>query len=370
MKKLFNIVLLLTVMAAFAQVDMIGRKVTATGVGMPNPDHKNAAQRRFGALRAAEMDAVRRIIEELKGMYVTSETTVSEAMTTSDVITTKTEGIAKYYELVGAPVYKEDGTVEMTVEMSLGDLDWAGKVVQVTGIGAGKARPMALRAAELDAKRKILERTKGLYLASASMMKDGAVEMDKIDALAEGIVKNAHTVKGSEKYFDDGSVEITCEVKLGDNLQPIPGFASVLMDNMDFDEEYPIVPEATYKLSDIVSSTGAAAYTGLIIDCKGVDVRPALAPKVFSQAGTEVYGSSMVSESFATQQGMIGYLKDMNKAKENTRIGSNPLIIKAVGVKGENKADIVLSDADAAKIADAAKTQKFLGECRVMAILK
>lgn len=367
MRKLFNIALLFAVIAAFAQVDMFNRKVTATGMGMPNPDHKTIAQKRFGAVRAAEADAIRKVIEEIKGMYITSETTVENAMTESDVITSKVEGIAKFYEVVGDPVYKDDMTVEITVELSLSDMDWRNKVVQTTGIGTGKARPMAVRAAELDAKRKILERTKGLYLVSSTLMKDGAIESDKINTLAEGIVRNAHIVKGSEKHFDDGSVEVTCEVMLDDNFQTVPGFSSVLMKDMDFDEEYPIVPQATYKLSDLVKDE---VYTGLIIDCTGVTLVPALAPKIYSASGKEVYGSSMVSQSYATQQGLIGYDKKIENAKSNPRVAENPLIVKATGVKGTNKADILISDADAAKIENAAKQLKFLGECRVIAIVK
>jgi hypothetical protein len=289
-------------------------------------------------------------------------------MTKSDLITTKVEGIAKFYEVIGEPKYMDDGTVELTIELSLSDMDWKNKVVQAVGVGTGKARPMALRAAELDAKRKILERTKGLYLASATIMRDGEIDNDKINSMAEGIVKNAHIVKGSEKYLDDGSVEVTCEVKLDENLQSVPGFSSILLKNVDFEEDYPIVAEATYKLSDIVPAP--EVYTGLIIDCKGVDLRPALAPKVYNASGKEVYGSSMVSQSFATQQGMMGYDKNIDKAKGNARIGGNPLIVKATGVKGANKADIVISDSDATKIESAAKQLKFLGECRVMAIIK
>lgn len=368
MKKLFCIALLLAVIAAFAQVDMINRKVTATGVGMPNPDHKNMAKKRFGALRAAEADALRQIIEEVKGVYLSSETTVADAMLQSDVITTKVEGLAKFYEVVGEPKYMDDGTAELTIELSLSNVEWANKVVQATGIGAGKNRPMALRAAQLDAKRKILERTKGLYLASATLMVDGAIENDKINTVAEGIVRNAHIVEGSEKYMDDGSVEVTCEVKLDENFQAIPGFSSVLMGDMDFNGEYPLVPKATYKLSDLTPA--AEVYTGLVIDCKDVDLRPALAPKVFSESGKEIYGSSMVSQSYAVQQGMMGYGKNIEEAKSNVRVAKNPIIVKATGVKGTNKADIVISDADAGKIESAAKQLKFLGECRVMAIIK
>ncbi len=366
MKKVLS-ALLLCAIVVFAQVDMVNRKVSATGIGMPNPEHKNMAQKRFGALRAAEADAIRKVIEEIKGIYVTSETTVEDAMMKSDVVTTKVEGIAKFYEVIGEPKYLDDSTAEITIELSLSDMEWRNKLVQATGIGAGKTRPMALRAAELDAKRKILERTKGLYLASASVMVDGAIANDKINTIAEGIVKNAHIVKGSEKYLDDGSVEIICEVKLDDNFQTVPGFSSVLMKDIDFDEEYPIVPEATYKLSDIVKDE---VYTGLIIDCKEIDIRPALAPKVFSASGKEVYGSSMVSQSYATQQGMIGYEKNIDKVKSNPRVAKNPLIVKATGVQGQNKTDIVISDSDAEKIETASKQLKFLGECRVMAILK
>jgi hypothetical protein len=368
MKKLMSIALFLCMIAAFAQYDAVNRKVTATGIGQPNPAHKNLAQKRFGALRAAEMDAVRRIIEEIKGMFVTSQTTVANAMLESDVITTQVEGIAQFYEIVGKPVYQDDGTVELTVDLSLSDLEWRNKLVQVAGIGSGTSRPMALRAAELDAKRKILERTKGIYLAAATVMKDGAIESDKINTMAEGIVKNAHLVKGSEKYFDDGSVEVTCEVKLDENLKTVPGFSSVMLAGMDFEEEYPLVPEATYKLSDLTPAGGV--YTGLIIDCTSVSLVPALSPKVFSASGKEVYGSSMVSQSYATQQGMMGYDKSIDKVKGNARIGNNPLIVKATGSKGTNKADIIISDEDSAKIENAEKQLKFLGECRVMAIIK
>ncbi len=367
MKKLFNIALLLTVIAAFAQVDMFNRKVTATGRGEVNPEHKTMAQKRFGALKAAEASALRSIIEQINGMPIDANTVVRDLALESDVIKTETEGIAKYFEIVGGPRYMDDGSVELDIELSLNNLDWAGKVVQAVGVGSGKNRSLALRAAEVDAKRQLLERVKGMYLAASTLIKDGSVEGDVIDIKTQGVLRNATMVKGSEKYMDDNSVEVICEVKLGDDLQTVPGFSSVLMKDMDFDEEYPIVPQATYKLSDVVKDE---VFTGLIVDCTGVNLVPALAPKIFSASGKEVYGSSMVSQSYATQQGMIGYDRKIENARSNPRVANNPLVIKATGVKGTNKVNIVISDEDAAKIESAAKQLKFLGECKVMAIVK
>ena len=369
MKKIVVIAMLTIAVLAFAQVDFVNRKVTATGYGAVNPDHKTAAQRRFGALKAAELDAVRRIIEEIKGVPIDGQTTVRDLMLESDIVTAETEGLAQFFEIVGEPRYGDDGSVEIDVELSLYDMDWRNKVVQSVGVGSGRNRPMAIRAAEMDAKRQLLARVSGMYLTSATLMRDGEVELDVINATVQGVLRNARMVPGSEKYFDDGSIEVTCEVKLGEDLQTVRGFSSVLMQNAKFNEDYPLVPEATYKLSQLVA-TPQDVYTGLIIDCTGIDLRPAFAPKIFSVSGKEIYGTASVSESFATQQGMFGYEKMIERAKQNMRVDKNPLVIKATGVRGVNKADIIISDADAARISQAIKSNDFLAECRVIAVVK
>ena len=246
-------------------IDWANRTITATGIGAPNPDAPNMAVKRAGAINAAKMYAIRDMLATVKGMYLSSESTVENYMTTSDVVKTQVEGIAKAFKMVGKPHYFEDGSVEVTVVMSLsGDL------------------------------------------------------------------------------------------------------SDVAMGGQSFDTDAPVVSEADYKLSDIVTP---GVYTGLIIDCRAVQLRPALSPKVFSKAGTEVYGSANVSKEFAVQQGMLGYLKDVEQAKQNSRVVGNPYVIKAIGVKGTNKADIIISDEDAAKIKELSSKLNFLQECRVIAII-
>lgn len=241
------------------------RTITATGIGAPNPNAPNMAVKRAGAINAAKMVAVRDLLATLKGMYLSSETTVENYMTTSDVINTQVEGIAKAYRVVGEPKYFEDGSVEVTVEMSMnGDL-------------------------------------------SDILMK--------------------------ENEFGEGG----------------------------------LVDKAEYKLSDLTAEPDV--YSGLVIDCKAVQLRPALAPKIFSKSGEEIYGSSNVNREFAVQQGMLGYLKSVETALSNARVAKNPHVIKAIGVKGSNKSDIIISDEDAAKIKQLDSKYNFLKECRVVAII-
>lgn len=247
-------------------INWSNRTITATGIGAPNPNAPNMAVKRAGAINAAKLYAVRDLIATLKGMYLTSENTVENYMTTSDVVKTQVEGIAKAYKVVGEPKYFEDGSVEVTVEMSInGDL------------------------------------------------------------------------------------------------------SDVFMKDTEFGDNTPLVGEATYNLSDLAGKPDV--YSGLIIDCKAVQLRPALAPKVFNKAGEEIYGSANVNKDFAVQQGMLGYLKSVESAKENARVSNNPLIIKAIGVKGVNKADIIISDEDAARIKELDSKLNFLKECRVIAII-
>lgn len=87
----------------------------ARGIGGVNPDVPASAQR-AGAIRAAKADAFRNLLEIIEGVNITSETTVENAITKSDVIRTKVEGIIQGAH-VSKTKYMSDGSVE--VEMSM-----------------------------------------------------------------------------------------------------------------------------------------------------------------------------------------------------------------------------------------------------------
>lgn len=95
-------------------VDFTQRTITATGIGV-----SGGMGGRAGVIRAAKLDALRNLLEVINGIALSSETTVENQMLASDVVKTRVQGIAKNYRMVGEPRYYDDGSIEVTIEMSL-----------------------------------------------------------------------------------------------------------------------------------------------------------------------------------------------------------------------------------------------------------
>ncbi len=268
-------------------VNWTDQVVRAVGIGAPRLDLPSAAQRP-GAITAAKYNALRNILETIKGIYLTSETTVRNAMVENDVITTKVQGVAQNFKQVGDPRYMSDGSVEITVEMP------------ITGALLDALLPSQFGGGNLMTAGQLLCPTCGQPWPSG---------------------KPAPT---------------------GVTLQQFGG---------------------------TTATASSGVYTGLVVDCKGLGVRPAMAPKILDEQGNEVYGSKFVSRDWAVEIGMVGYDKDLMRARQNDRVTNNPLVIKALQASGPNKTDVVISSADAAQVHQAAANQNFLDKCKVMFIV-
>lgn len=100
------------------QVNWTDRTITATGSGAPDLKAPNVAVARLGAERVAKLDALRNILETLKGVRVSSEITVENEMVTSSKMRTKIEGVARHFKVLRTKYYS-DGGVDLVVQMSL-----------------------------------------------------------------------------------------------------------------------------------------------------------------------------------------------------------------------------------------------------------
>ena len=100
------------------EIDWSEQVIRATGSGAPNPDAPNIAAARLGAERAAKADALRNILEIIKGVRIDSETLVVNAMTQNDVIRTRVQGVVRGARAVNTR-YLSDGAVEVTVEIRM-----------------------------------------------------------------------------------------------------------------------------------------------------------------------------------------------------------------------------------------------------------
>jgi hypothetical protein len=92
--------------------------VTAKGSGAPPKGVTNIAQARLMAERAAKADALRNLLETVKGVRVDSETTVESFTTKSDRVLTRVSGIVIGARIVDTK-YLSDGAVEITMSINL-----------------------------------------------------------------------------------------------------------------------------------------------------------------------------------------------------------------------------------------------------------
>jgi hypothetical protein len=123
-------------------------------------------------------------------------------------------------------------------------------------------------------------------------------------------------------------------------------------------------PPAGVKLIPYETGT-VPEYTGILIDAKGLESRPALFPRAVTESGDEVFGADFAKAEHLAQSGLVGYFHDRASALTADRIGSNPLIVRALGVAGTNSCDLVISQADAARIHGSRSNLELLSRCRV-----
>lgn len=249
----------------------------------------------------------------------------------------------------------------------VGNINWTDQVIRATGIGApnpnmppGAQRAGAIEAAKTVALRNLLQMVKGMYIDSKTTVENAMVTSDRIETQVSGIVRNFRIV--DTRYMSTGDIEVDVEVPLSsfyEILAELPGGLP------------PAGQPSPYgQGSGMPSGTPQSAiYTGLVVDASGLGARPALSPKILDETGNEVYGTGYVSREYAVQVGVVGYEKDLTRARANERVTGNPLVFKALRATGQNKTDIVVSNQDAEVIRSAAANLNFLQQCKVMIVL-
>jgi hypothetical protein len=271
---------------------------------------------------------------------------------------------------------------EWVQKVGQGSVNWSAGYIEAVGIGApperaiGKinARPMAIRAATVVAQRNLLEITKGVQIDSRTTVKDFTVESDVINTQVEGLVKGAMVVK--TEYMSDGTVEVTMRMSLyGDLSRIVMPVAEKRQKEFAPPTPAPApaapvtAPAAPAPVVTAPAPAAPIAYTGLVIDARGIQARPAMSPRVYDEDGKEVYGSANVDREYAVQQGMSGYARDLTAAQSNQRVTANPVTVKGLKTSGPGRSDVIISNADAQQIRASAENASYMKKCRVMIVL-
>lgn len=202
--------------------------ITAIGNGAPPADAVNQSQARMMAKRAAKMDALRNLAETVKGVQIDSTTKVEDFITKSDEIRSKIDMFIQ-----GSQTLEEkelaDGTWEVKVGLNLKPLEEIikpEKPAQPATTTAStssapspgptltpqQAKLMAKRAAEMDARRNLLEYVKGVQIDSSTYVRDFMTQSDSIRSQIDGMVKGAQVI--ATRWNDDGTCEVDIQFDL------------------------------------------------------------------------------------------------------------------------------------------------------------
>lgn len=243
------------------------------GVPPPIPDiwRQVGPQARLMAIRAARMDAQRKLAERIKGLRLTARTQVRDFVAETDVIMTEMRSTLVGAEEVGTYLHHDELIAEVTMrvpteqvittikklhnrhykgdDLEGADIEkrvkrvvkkdfsatgmgvpparyvrgrsaamqgmphWAGDVLEAQGEGTdphmdtAQGRLKAARAAELDAKRKLAERIAGLTIQSETKVRDFVSEYDHISSQVSAVLVDV-VVKETEFTGDSAKVTV------------------------------------------------------------------------------------------------------------------------------------------------------------------
>lgn len=271
-----------------------------------------------------------------------------------------------------------DGAAVETV--GPGTVNWTKGLVTAVGIGAppekasspGQARAMADRAAFAVAIRNLLEAVKGIQVDSATLVESYVVKDDVIKTRVTGLVKGAQVIK--KEVQPDGGVEVTVGVPLTGEL-----FDAVVSKGFgrkapaaEMAKPAPKVPEPAplpkAPAAPPPAVAAAEAYTGLLVDARGLGLKPALAPKLLDEQGKELYASEVLDRGKAVEAGVAGYAKDMVAGSRQARVTDNPLIVKGVKASGDKATDITIGGEGVKAIRQSEPISHFLQQGRVVVV--
>lgn len=113
------------------EINWSAKKITATGSGAANLKDGPVAVARLNAERAAKLDALRNILESLKGVQIDGKRNAGDLMSNGQ-ISTRVQGIAKGFKVVDTRYYS-DGSVDVVVELPLDEQLVSALDVEVSG---------------------------------------------------------------------------------------------------------------------------------------------------------------------------------------------------------------------------------------------
>ena len=238
------------------------------------------------------------------------------------------------------------------------ETDWNTNTIRATGFGVPNPRfannptqamGMARTAAIADARRNLLAEIKGVQVDSETTVENMMTTSDVIKTKVSGLLIGARVV--DEGPVAGGGYSVTMEIPMFGNNNSLAENVIERPQNIEPFRTPPTEyrPPVSYNPPPIPeynppTYSAGGNYTGLIIDCRNAgEINPVMSPVVKDENGDGVYGHTYVDPDKIVRDGMVSYARTKTEA---SRAGSNPLIVRAIGLRDHN-ANPILSMEDA-----------------------
>ena len=186
-----------------------------------------------------------------------------------------------------------------------------------------------------DAYRQLAEAVNGVQVDSETTVEQMMLTSDVVKTRITATIRGAQIV--SEGELAGGGYSVTLELPLFGEGNSI---AETVLERPAKVEPFPL-PAPEYRPP--VARPSYGGYTGLVVDCRGMNINFVMSPVIKNINGQKIYGHQNLDYDRVIREGMASYAQDMNQA---ARAGAKPLVVKAVWLDDLN-ANPVLSAEDA-----------------------
>ena len=225
---------------------------------------------------------------------------------------------------------------------SNGRIDWTNGVIETIGMACppknqsnpAQERALTKREGEALAKENLLNVIREMRIDSKNSVGQSMDEASFPVGGLSALLRRAEVVERA--FLENGCVKTVVAMKMAGHFAEL------------------VLPKNIVTINPVrqplQEGRKEETFSGLVVDCRGLAVKPAMVPVILDEDGNVIYGSAYISREHAARSGVVSYLKDLGAAQNNARVAPKALTVKAIKVVKGRDSDVVISNDDGAKI--------------------
>lgn len=254
-----------------------------------------------------------------------------------------------------------------------GHIDWSAGTVRASGFAGPVATddgvPADCPAELIDTARRtaqanLLQTVSAVRINAGSRVVDRMTQSAAFREVLASLAQNAAVTR--QEYSDSGlQIELSMSLTGGFGQFVLPEEIRQVDSITTLATAEPMLEGPSKPEADADSGP----HTGLIVDASGIQAKPSLVPLIVDELGDGVYGPAFVSREYAVSRGMSGFAATLPAARNDPRVGGRPMVVKAIRTHISGETDLVIANADAARLRSSVVHLTFLKACRVTVVI-